>query len=83
MRKFYRCFVRKSLKFETSNENLKFTPVNCENIHPYLVQPITHGMCQYRDIYELGLEDFFDMNELLQVKFENERRSNEAAIKDK
>ena len=82
MRKFYRCFVRKSLKFETSNENIDYTPVNCENIHPLLVAPIVNGLCKYGSIYTLSLEDFFDMNEILMVKFENERRANEAMNKE-
>jgi hypothetical protein len=35
-------------------------------------------MCDYKDIYTLSLEDFFDMNEILSVMNENDRRANRA-----
>jgi len=36
------------------------------------------GICSYRDVHDLSLEDFYLMNEILQVKNENERRAHKA-----
>lgn len=41
--------------------------------------PIMHKMCSYADIYRLDLYDFILMNEILQVKFENEDRARKAS----
>jgi len=43
-----------------------------------LAIPIMNGLCQYKDIYELSLHDFYIMNEILAVKNENEIRLQKA-----
>ena len=50
-----------------------------KNFPPILVPAIVHGLCDYKDIYTLSLEDFMNMNEILMVKNENERRAHKAA----
>ena len=79
MRKFFGCYLRENVK--TSEEELDFKPVGVKNFPPILVAPISEGLCAYKDIYELSLEDFINMNEIVMVKHENERRARKAAEK--
>ena len=44
-----------------------------------LAVPIMHGMATVSDLRTLELGDFMLMNEILLVKFENERRAREYA----
>ena len=44
------------------------------NIPALFATPVSAGLCQYGDIYRLSLDDFLNMNEILLVKSENERR---------
>ena len=41
--------------------------------------PVDAGLCSYPDIYRLSMEDFCNMNEILAVKYENQRRADKAA----
>ena len=80
MCKFFQCYFKES--YSPSNEiDLDFTPVSCKLLPRVLSAPIEFGLCSYKDIYELELFDFICMNELLMVKWENERRANRAAEK--
>lgn len=67
---------------EFTEVELNFKPVQTINIPPVLAWPIMAGLCTYKDIYELSLEDFYNMNEILQVKHENEYRSHQAIEKE-
>lgn len=49
------------------------------NFPAILAPAISAGMCNYKDIYVLSLEDFINMNEILMVNNENERRAHRAA----
>lgn len=60
-------------------QEIDFTPVGVKNFPPILVPAISSGMCDYKDIYTLSLEDFMNMNEILMVKNENERRAYKAS----
>jgi hypothetical protein len=42
---------------------------------------VVAGLCKYESLYDgtLELNDFFIMNEMLAVKYENKRLANEAA----
>lgn len=44
------------------------------NVPPLLAVPVQAGLCKFEDIYRLPLDAFLDMNEILIVKAENERR---------
>ncbi len=37
--------------------------------------PIDAGLCSYGDIYTLSIDDFANMNEILMVRSENEKRA--------
>lgn len=41
-----------------------------------------HGICSYADVHRLSLEDFYNMNEILQIKHENERLAEKAAARE-
>lgn len=73
MRKFFAIITQKIPKINREQE-IEFSSVNFENISPLLATPIINGLCQYKDIYELSLHDFYIMNEILAVKNENEIR---------
>ena len=77
MRKFFAILTRKIPKIANEQE-LDYRKVDYENIEEILAIPIANGMCQYKDIYELSLYDFFIMNEILAIKSENEPRAYKA-----
>jgi hypothetical protein len=77
MRKFFGCYFRENVKI--AEQELDFSPVEVKNFPPILTPAISAGLCDYKDIYHLSLEDFMNMNEILMVKNENERRAHRAA----
>ena len=77
MRKFYNCWFRKEIKI--SQQELDFNPVEVQNFPSILTPAISAGLCDYKDIYTLSFEDFMNMNEILMVKNENERRAYKAS----
>ena len=72
---------RKAIKIKSSI--LNFEIVETENIPMILSAPISFGLCHYGAVHALSLEDFYNMNEILSVKFENERRAQKAAERKK
>ena len=77
MRKFFKCYFRERVKI--AEQEIDFNPVSVKNFPPILVPAISAGLCDYKDVYTLTLEDFLNMNEILTVKNENERRAYKAA----
>lgn len=76
--KFYRCLDRKTQGKTTINEDLSSIPfMKPVNLPLVLYGPIINSMCDYKDIYTLTLEDFITMNELIEVKRENEKLLND------
>ena len=66
----------------TKRKEINFIPLQTLNIDPILSSPISNGLCTYSDIYKLSLIDFYNMNEILAVKFANEELAYKAAEKD-
>ena len=56
--------------------------VETPNIHPFLAAPIAAKLCSYIDIRDnLSLNEVADLNEILIVQGENERRAYDDAAK--
>ncbi len=49
------------------------------NIAPFLSIPIDAGLCNFGDVHKLDIDDFADMNEILMIRAENNRRAEVAA----
>lgn len=51
----------------------------------WLMRPVLEGMCRYESLLDgrLKLVDVARMNDALDVKYENERRLNEALAKER
>lgn len=51
----------------------------------WLWRPVTEGMCKYESVIDgtLGLEDIATMNDVLDIKAENQARLQEAAERNK
>ena len=79
MRKFSRVVQRDKLKFSIRGGD--FRAVEPENFPRFLAGPVMSGMCSFKDIHILALDDFSDMNELMMVRCENETRAQKAANK--
>jgi hypothetical protein len=49
----------------------------------YLLRPVLHGMCRYESLNDgtVSLADVARMNDALDVKFENEARAHDAAMR--
>ena len=77
MCQFFGCFIRKDVK--VSRQRLGFEPVEVQNFPAILMPPISAGLCDYEAVHRLSLEDFFNMNELLAVKHENEYRAQQVS----
>ena len=58
-----------------SSVRIPFKIKSTETIHPYLVNPISEGLCQYSDIYNLALDDFVRMNEIIEIKQYNQNQA--------
>ena len=76
-RQFYRLFARKKLKLGSPSPG--FTAMTTVNLPPFISGPIDAGLCLYGDIKSLDIDDFANMNEILAVRQENQRRSEKAA----
>ena len=79
--KFFRVFFRNNLGF--SGNGPDFKPVESVNIPSIFAGPLLNRLINIEQLYKsgIGLDDIMDLNELLIVKNENERRSMEASKK--
>lgn len=75
-----RFFRRKPLDFNPET-TLEFIPAKAVNVDEFLYGPVLSGLWKQHELWDgtYTLDDLLDINELLQVKKENERRAVEAA----
>ena len=75
-----RFFRRKRLQFEPANE-LNFIPVEPENVDMFLFAPVMAGLWEQHELWDgtYTLDDLMDIQEMMLVRSENERRAREAA----
>ena len=59
-----------------------YSVVSSPNIHPLLVGPVSAGLCGIGASRELTLDDILDLNEILIVKAENERRAHDQMMRN-
>lgn len=73
-------FRRKPLDFNPEAA-LEFIPAKATNVDEFLFGPVLAGLWKQHELWDgtYTLDDLLDINELLQVKQENERRAIEAA----
>lgn len=45
------------------------------NIPPFIANPILGGLCTYSELLTMSIDEVADLNELLVVRAENERRA--------
>ena len=84
--KFYRVVGRAALPVYSAG-GLGFTPVQYRNLPPFFAHPIAAKLCTLTDLKRRGtdgdpmldLADVADLNEVLSIDYENEKRARKAA----